>query len=148
MGKFIYEINGFMPPSEPGVGRCGFSAFLDKELAVRASQVKVSSEIQKGLLKFGSEAIRRVWERDFKESELCGEVYNFHEDSLLLQYCSVPGDRCILGMAPGILTTLQEGTFPDRVEYSTHNVDNPLQAYALLTLWLRWANGVNVFFDK
>ncbi len=141
MADFVYSIEGFRPPSEDGVCRWGFSAVIDRELARKARETEVSDEIRAGLLKFGNEAIRRVFGRDFSSWELCGEVYNFSGESLLLHYCSVPGDRCTLGMNSG------EFEFGRGVEYQSHNVDNAQQAYALLALWTRWANGVNIYLQ-
>jgi hypothetical protein len=60
----------------------------------------------------------------------------------LLRWCSVPGDACELGIDGMEVDYVHRNKkFPEgMLQYGPHNIDNIHQAYALLSIWLRWAD--------
>jgi hypothetical protein len=63
-------------------------------------------------------------------------------NSCLLKACEVPGVNgcCIYAESSSISSLSREN--PHDLNYVSHNIDDKLQAYALLSIWLCWANVV------
>lgn len=151
--RFLYRIDGFFPVEHLDIGAYGFSVELDKNLANRALQTELTESGYKNLMKLSETLIQRVWLS--RKGERVRPPLHFvanKEDKLtcLLQFCTVPGDACDLGI-DGMETGrfVERGEINRNITYCPHNVDNPRQAYALLSVWLSWQDHIEVFLaDK
>jgi len=132
----MYIIEGFQPSTHMMIGGYGFSVLLRKDIALKLLDKDYKE----------SEMISKIAESHiefmFGENHLSRPHYHFFErdgkKSWLLQYSTVPGNACDLGIA---FADLNDTKIIDGVEYviySSHNVDSPRQAYALLSIWLTW----------
>lgn len=140
--RFVYKIVNYNPPPEKGMGY-GFSAILDGEL-VRMLRAKPMSEEARGRAnELATRTIRRLWRDCDYGLDMLKEPYSFVEDSWLLHYCTVPGDRCSLSIGQSGLASIESG-FDRQLDFNPHNVNHPTQAYGLLSIWLRWANAANL----
>ena len=134
----MYKIEGFQPSTHMMIGGYGFNVLLKKEIAL----ILLDKDYKKG------ETISKIAESHiefmFGENHLSRPHYHFMERdnkiSWLLQYCTVPGNACDLGIAFADLNDTKIIDGCEYVIYSSHNVDNPRQAYALLSIWLTWFN--------
>lgn len=146
MGKMnercFYNIQGFFPRG--GMSGFGFGIDMKSDIARRALSHPMSQKYYDHLQRIGKDIILNSgWEKEFIRKE----PYVFAENkegkvSSLLHYCEVPGDACDLGIDGMQLGRFMDGGDRISVKYGPHNVDNTRQAYALLSLWLTWANGL------
>jgi hypothetical protein len=137
MRDYFYRIEGYQP-REHGLGRAGFSAYLDREFAHVCHQTKMPRQGKKNLEAIAKSALHNLFGKD----RMMRPPYQFVDDSLLLRYIVVPGDACELGIDGGELGEFKREEPPwDRsLAYTPHNVDTHTQAYALLSLFLTWAD--------
>ena len=137
----MYMIEGFSPSAHMTAGGYGFNVLLRKDIVLAL----FNKDYKEG------ERISNIAESHidilFGENQLLRPHYHFMERkngkiSWLLQYCTVPGNACDLGIA---FADLNDTRLIDEVEYviySSHNVDGVKQAYALLSIWLTWFNTI------
>lgn len=142
--KFLYRIEGFFPADRLNLGAYGFAVELDKDFANKALQTEITEEGYKNLTKSVETTIRRVGL--VGKNDRVRTPYNFVANkegklTCLLQFCTVPGDACDLGIG-GIESGdfIARGVINRNPMYQPHNVDHPKQAYALLSAWLTWFN--------
>lgn len=149
--RFFYHIEGFIPPlgeETLRLGSCGFSAYLDRELAKRAFQKEIPENIP--LQDIGRNIIRGYnlsADRNFKpyffipneqEKTTCFvrtiSISNFGACDLSADWRGVESLR------------KEDDEYTEHwLEYTSHNVDTPVQASALLSLFLAWANSTASF---
>lgn len=149
--KFLYRIMGFFP-ADNSLGAYGFSVELDKDLANKALQTELTEQGYKHLTQMAETVIRRAGLA--MQKERVSTPYHFVGNksgnlTCLLQFCTVPGNACDLGI-DGIETgrLVERGKIEHNPEYDPHNVDHPRQAYSLLSLWLNWADLIEAFLSK
>ena len=134
----MYIIEGYQPSTHMMIGGYGFSVLLKKDIALAL----LDKEYKEG------ESISSIAEKHiefmFGENHLSRPHYHFMErdgkKSWLLQYCTVPGNACDLGIAFADMNDTKTIDGDVYVIYSSHNVDSSRQAYALLSIWLTWFN--------
>ena len=160
MKKFIYEVPPVISSEEPKMGGWGFCALLDCEFAMRARDTKIKEFTYRRLQEAGGIIISRVG------LDNMGKVkpYRFMDESLLLHFAQVPGNACDLGIGHMFQGNFEEGDWEAHkafytqmieageelgaISYDPHNVDTKDQAYALLSLWVHWANTANILLQE
>ncbi len=143
--RFIYSIQGFEPAGRQ-LGGFGFSTHLDLELARKARAETLSEKADENFQAVAYEIIKNSG-LDSTGLEKHSPHYFFVKDSFLLRFCKIPGNACELGLEWKDIDRLNdEHMSRNWLTYSPHNVDNSRQAYALLSLWLYWAETLKVLF--
>ena len=141
--EFFYKIVGFSPREDMCTGGYGFCVLLDKNLAKKALETELFEKGYNNLETIATSTIKGVGLA--KKDERIKPPYHFvrNEDgklTWLLQFCTVPGDACDLGLEWGEINGLKgEHFYKDYIDYTPHNVDHVRQAYSLLSIWLFWA---------
>lgn len=127
--EFFYSVHGF--------GKDGFNVRLDKNLAKKLLDIKLSSDVYK---KSKNSAIDKIIECGFSEEESNLEPYDFIYNSLLVNAFQVPGSRCQIHLEPSINCQLENSR--NYFKYTTHNIDCIEQSSALLSIFVLWADYV------
>ena len=143
MSDFVYRIEGYSP-SKTGFGmQFGFSTSLDIELAKKAYQTEITEKLHD---KFQEMAKLIIINSGLAgKDESIRKPYSFvrKEDNNLtnlLHFCTVPGNSCDLGLDINRIYELKKDSdLKNWISYDPHNVDSIYQAYALLSIWLYWA---------
>ena len=142
----LYSIHGYDPPDidEIPTGGFGFEIKINRDFAKKALQTELPEKGYGGLERMANLCIRRLWPEETNNLIHYSFVENDEKKlTCLLHYCSVPGSRCCLYIEGfEIQDILRENNARDFISYASHNVDNHTQAYGLLSIWLRWFNGV------
>lgn len=156
--RAIYRIDGFFPPQESGrLGGYGFSIGLDPVFSRKALETEISEQGFKNLQKIGRGIVNRVGLAR-EDDKFILPPYNFfplagqeprgnHKVSCLLQSCTVPGTACTISVSWSDLSSLRENS-TNFLEYSPHNIDSLKQAYALLSIWIKWLDLIEAFLEK
>ena len=148
--QFFYSIEGFEPRDDLTLGGYGFSIFLDKEFAKRALEKELPEAGYKNMIDMAKGII--ITEGLEKKGNMIKPPYNFvsgeNRLTCLLQYCTVPGNACDLGVSGDEIGRIQNESYKEYIEYNPHNVDSSSQAYALLSIWLMWQRLVESFIKK
>ncbi len=125
----------------------GPSAKLSVDFAKKARETPLDKEFYKRIQEIGLGIIK-----DYFEPVLAEDVkipYVFMEESFLLNYASVPGNACDLGLEHfcqnQFFNNELDGIFS--VRYTPHNVDSQVQASCLISLWLNWANSTKILVE-
>lgn len=141
--EFFYKIDGYSP-SKTGFGvQFGFSTSLDIELAKKAYQTRIKEEVHDNIQKMAKLII--IDSGLAGQDETIRKPYSFirGEDNHLtnlLHFCTVPGNSCDLGLdINGISELKKESDLKTFISYDPHNIDSINQAYALLSIWIYWA---------
>ena len=151
--KPIYRIGELEPRTDISMGRYGFSVGIDADVAKKALEIELPKDVYERLGEIGKEIIVSTG-LDKKDSLFLRNPYYFvknNEGNLtwLLNWIQVYGDACTLG-TDGEQMSLAEGYHTGNfLGYYPHNIDYMSQAYTLLALWLRWADGIELtLMDK
>ena len=145
--KLTYRIEGLLPTLHMSMGGYGFCVLLDKCTVDKLLSIPYSRD--ENITKIAMNTISRIFgeRNDFWRNPCVFMMMSDGEPSSLIQYCTVPGDACSLGIDFGDIDgNIKYDGEKKWVMYSTHNVDSPTQAYALLSLWLQWMNTIHVLF--
>ena len=148
--RFVYDIQGFVPPSKIGLGRWEFEIGLDPKIAIRARRKVIDDKFREEAQEQARKIILGFNIVRFKLNSL-GEIqnpYSFIEDSLLLRGIKVPGNACDLSLSESSRDdfcefwedTQQNSDEITRLRYTPHNIDNPMQAACLISLFTYLAN--------
>lgn len=154
MKDFFYKIQGFCPPDEIGrMSGFGFGVMIDKELVDFALQKRITKRQYDFMQSDAESIIRGVGLANSNESirKSCFFVSTKNKKNLscFMQYCTVPGNACHLGLDGMKVYSLQKDreSYSNFVEYTSHNVDTHTQAYALLSIWINWADMINAIYS-
>ena len=158
--KFVYQLEGPIPPEKEELGHWGFSALLDRKFAVKLREIELDQRNCDRLNQEGCEIITGYGLNDM------GVVtpYGFVNDSWLVHGIEVPGDSCDLSLKCMDRESFFETGFEKEkelikiqqednsgllsVRYDPHNVDNMKQAFCLASLFTHWANQANIVFNS
>lgn len=128
----LYRVIGYSPPAKAmTLSGYGFSVNLDGDYARRCVNKKRPEGFDEKLNEFGKNVLRSLW----NGMEHIRTPYVFLEDTMLLRFCSAPGNACDLGIDGIDLDRIDRD---ETVSYHPHNVDSHVQAYALLSVWIMW----------
>lgn len=149
--NFFYRIEGYSPTKTGSGIRFGFSTSLDIKLAKKAYQTKITPKIEENLQKMAKLII--IDSGLAGQDEMIRKPYSFvrREDNLstLLHFCTVPGNVCDLGLDINRISELKEDSdWKNWISYDPHNIDSLNQAYALLSVWLYWAETAQAILSK
>jgi len=149
----FYILKNYQPARVASGIDFGFSIKLDIELARKAMQTKINEKACSNLQRIAKQIIVDAGFQDYMY--MIKPAFNFLEGddkelTNLLHWCDVPGDACSLCLEGNEIYYLKnQNTFREYIEYSSHNVDNSQQAYALLSVWSFWADTIKaVLSDK
>ena len=153
--RFVYEVSGFFPYMDNGrllSGGFGFSVFLDRDIARKAFETELPEDCN--LNDIGRQILvdcMRFSSYELDESFI-REPYHFLKNddgklTSLLHWVGVPGDACDLGIDHEEIEDLKINDYKGWVEYHPHNVDTLSQASFLLSLFIYWANTMNMVLD-
>ncbi|MEK6820518.1 MAG: hypothetical protein AABX71_02285 [Nanoarchaeota archaeon] len=143
---FHYRIIGYSPTYHLDMSAYNFTIRLNMVFARKCLEIELPQAGFENLTRRGKEVIERVMRMK------CYEPYRFlrkddGKNSALLQHCEVPGQACAIeidGMdLPGLT---RENPYENYIDYNPHNIDSHSQAFCLLSLWLEWANSIDVLF--
>ncbi len=155
MVKYVYEIGGLYAPDldETRMGMWGFDINLDPSFALKARKAKMEEKLYDNLQRMAVITTTNFKLDDHFGVSIKPNPYHFTEGSLLLQFVEVPGNACDLGIYNGKRELLDNWKMNDNknpysVNYIPHNVDTKDQAYCLLSLWIHWANTINLILSK
>lgn len=141
----FYRIERFEPVQHLDIGAYGFSIELDGDFAQTQKLYEIQPFSLSRLNEMGVKILKKIFPG---EGQFIRTPFNFWEGTCLLTNVTVPGNACGLDMSHTDFHSLCSGRAPqESVQYAPHNVDNPRQAYALLSLWLKWFDSVS-FFEK
>ena len=111
-----------------GMSGAGFSVFLNGEFANKVRNIKLSDLNTDFMMKVSSDILKKL---GFYERQ---GLY-FYEGTMLLHWCRVDGSACEIGVEGDVIG---RDIYDRPLNYSPHNIDAPVQAYGLLSLWLHW----------
>lgn len=139
--KPFYVVSGFGLGEKGRSSSFGFSIGLDPKFAKRFYERKMSQDQLENLNKFGKKIVRNIF--DYKDDSMIDVPYNFfrnenEKQTLLLQWCIVPGNACDLGIEGMEFDEVKKFRDGRMVKYTPHNVDTLQQASGLFTIWNEW----------
>jgi hypothetical protein len=117
-----------------------FSVHLNNNFARQMIEAKIPNEMQRRMNEIASEGLK-----GFNISHL--EPYVFYRDSCFVQQINIGMNGTWLAAGMNIENFLREKKDLDAIEYSSHNVDNLHQAFALNTLFDKWIQYSDVLRD-
>ena len=138
----IYVIDGLPPRKDLSLNAYNFSIGLKPDVAIKAYNTIVSDDFVEKMNKWGKDLIKHL----FNQSDYIKNPYHFAENrerekTLILHWCTVPGNACGIGIDKDVYNSIKELEFNERLlEYNSNNIDSIIQAYSLECLWLHWAN--------
>ncbi len=146
--EVYYRIESYTP--QEGMSSCGFLVFLDLDVARKLAK------IPKPKSNWVKEQADKTNKFLFGDRPMPFEVYRFiklpnGEDSCMLSCVETVGvNGCILYVAG---SNIEHCIYPapsgrQCVKFCCHNVDDHVQAYALLSMWLEWYNRIDVFLEN
>lgn len=149
MEKFFYRIQGFEPPDDDRLGGYGFNIIVSPDFCKKALNKCLPEVGYNNLQRYAKNIVDKIMPNRLPAEPLNFFPMNEKEQTLscLLQSCSVPGNACSLGVSWAQLSGLKKGD-TDSLHYDPHNVDDKNQAFALLSIWLKWANLVESFVER
>ncbi|MEX2017029.1 MAG: hypothetical protein WD876_00980 [Candidatus Pacearchaeota archaeon] len=129
------------------------TAHLKSDVAKKFYHQELSNEDYKRIQEDGKYIISSIG--DFKQIGDITNPFSFFENrkgnlTYLLQYISVPGDACDLGIEGMGIEALKDffegknGFPPTWIEYTQHNLYNVFQAYAIISAWSAWATWAEI----
>lgn len=112
-----------------------FAAFLDRDFAIRMLNSKTAPEERFNLNQIANEELK-------KHRIATSDPFEFYNNSLLVNQFNIgQGGRWL---ATVTLEWINE-TSTEPVKYSSHNIDSSADAYALLGLFGKWIEYVELF---
>ncbi|MCK5025693.1 MAG: hypothetical protein KAS15_03830 [Nanoarchaeota archaeon] len=113
-------------------GKYNFGVNLDKDFARDAIQLRIPIERQTRMNKLANKELERL-----RTNWL--DPYTFHGDSCLITQCYIGQNGVGLSLDYQIVDNLlKDKIYSKVIEYDSHNVDTPSQAYVLMTLFDKW----------
>lgn len=112
-------------------GRCDFNVVLDRNFATEMIQAEITSDRQAGMNRLATETLKRLevsWPNPLSFYNSSGFVNQFYLGAgiwLATNYQTIEN----------LLTAIPSS---EPLEYNSHNVDTPSQAYALMVLFDQW----------
>ena len=123
-------------------GYCNFGVYLDRDFAKEMIQAKLSNKRQRRMNELANEELKRLrtnW----------SDPYTFHEASCFISQFYIGQNGVWLSTNHQTINDLineKESSKP--IEYSSHNVDFPSQAYILMRLFDKWIEYANVLKNE
>jgi len=120
----------------------GFAVLLDAGFAKKCLNIELNDRAKEFLIECANHTISSILPNRVLYAD---SPYHFaktkdSKESILLQYCEVPGVNCCsIGVGYEGIRDI-ENSYTGTLRYSPHNIDDIYQSYSLLSIWLRWCN--------
>jgi len=145
--KCNYIISGYLPPSENSqMGGYGFSISLRVSFAKKCLLFKITDKQAQRMNKICKTIHKQIM--NFEDRDPLFFEYLDKEQTVLLNFATVLGNACDLGICGFESNRILEMNDDDFIEYHPHNVDSIKQAYALLSIWLQWYDFAYALVDS
>jgi hypothetical protein len=118
-------------------GTCDFGVNLDRDFALDMIQAKVPAEKQAKMNRLGNMDLKKLGS-DWLNP------YQFHKDTCFVTHLYL-GEGVWLATRQAIDDLLSGRKSSEPIDYESHNVDTPKQAYTLMALFDRWIEYADVF---
>lgn len=118
-------------------GRCEFGIYLDGNFAKEMIQSRTIPEKQDKLNKLANEELEKFRIRSLNP-------YTFYGDSCFVNQVHIGGNGVWLSINHQTIEDLLKKDKPLPVEYHSHNVDIPKDAYILIVLFDNWVEYARV----
>jgi len=118
---------------------CGFKVSLDQDFARDMIKTPLSREGQRGM--------NELAVKDLKSLRINWPTpYTFHKESCLINQIYLGSNGVWLSTCHTTLNHLlkSKDSYEKYIEYDSHNVDTPRNAYALLYLFSKWVEYTDV----
>ena len=113
-----YSIQGLIPRTDMPYGSAyNFTIHIKTSVALKFRDVKLTDERMINFNKVMAQALQPMWGKQ-KIYHSADRPIFFYEDTLLLRYCTVPGDACDLGISGEDLNYLQSITIKGVTYYN------------------------------
>ncbi|GAJ08284.1 unnamed protein product, partial [marine sediment metagenome] len=120
-------------------GRCDFGVYLDRDFAKEMFQSKVPTERQTRMNELANEELKRLG-TDWLNP------YTFYKDSCFITQFYIGQNGVWLSTnRQTIDNLLKEKESSKLIEYDSHNIDTPKQAYVLMALFDKWVEYADAF---
>lgn len=120
-------------------GYCDFGVYLDEDFARDLIQSKVPDERQRRMNELANEELKTM-------GEYWLSPYTFHEDSCFISQIYIGQNGVWLSTNYQTIDELLKGKESSKpIEYTSHNVDSPKQAYVLMRLFDKWVEYADAF---
>lgn len=154
-GDCNIRIAGLYPRLDrDSVGDYYFSIGIKKEFAKKAFNRELGEKGYENLQKLGKDMIKKVFGYDENESMIY-PPYKFVENkegklTCLFSNLTVPGNACGLDSDFWNLERDLENIneYQNFIEYHPHNIDNPRQCYAFLSLVTTWDDIMQAILEE
>ena len=120
-------------------GKYNFGINLDKDFARKIIQSRISTARQTWINELANNELKRL-----RTNWL--DPYTFHKDSCLITQCYIGQNGVGLYIEYQIIDNLlKDKIYSKVIEYNSHNVDTPSQAYVLMNLFDKWVEYADAF---
>jgi len=120
-------------------GKYNFGVNLDKDFAREMIQSRISTARQTRINELANKELEKL-----KTNWL--NPYTFHEDSCLIIQCYIGQNGVGLSLKyQAVDNLLKDKIYSEVIEYDSHNVDTPSQAYVLMNLFDKWVEYAAAF---
>ena len=120
-------------------GKYNFGINLDKDFARKIIQSRISTARQTWINELANNELKRL-----RTNWL--DPYTFHKDSCLITQCYIGQNGVGLSLEYQIIDNLlKDKIYSKVIEYNSHNVDTPSQAYVLMNLFDKWVEYADAF---
>lgn len=154
LGECNYKIQGLYPILDSRyLGGYAFSIGIKKEFAKKCFEKELTQRIYDSLQDDGKKMLEKVFGCDeFMPLFDSHYPYKFVENksgnlTCLISNLTVPGNAC--GLDSDFWEIESElkniGEYSNFIEYHPHNIDTPIQCYALLSLLTKWDEIIETF---
>jgi len=120
-------------------GECDFGVYLDQDFAKEMIQSRVPIERQTNMNELANKELKRL-------GTYWLNPYTFYEDSCFITQFYIGQNGVWLSTNHNTIDDLLSGKECSKpIEYDSHNVDTPKQAYILMALFDKWIEYADAF---
>lgn len=120
---------------------CEFKVFVDNDFAMKMLGITMSREQQNRMNELAKEKLES---RGIKWPA----PYSFHENTAFIHQIYIGGNgKWLSTNMPDLERRIKAGGLPKPIEYNSHNIDYPSEAFALLQLVDMWHYYSNIYGD-
>ncbi len=117
-----------------------FAVYLNRHFAIEMIQAKIPPERQVAMNNLGNEVLQSLGNN-------WSNPYTFHRDSCFVTQFYL-GQNGVWLAADTTLDELLRDKSTKPIEYHSHNVDHPQQAYILMALFDKWVEYADILKDS
>jgi len=137
----FYVLDDITPRNDISLGRYNINMGIKTDFAMKFLDTELTDFAYNKLEELRNITLKSVGLINSKDHRYVFVKNKQDKTSWLLGYCHVEGNACDLGIEGGELDSIINKNYTcNLIEYSSHNVDSMQQSFALLSIWLIWAN--------